>query len=219
MVCCALFHRHCVGMRHIQPRGVSVVLVDKDVVFVDALVSYCALRDPTLRITPAEPSSTDLHRSLITNQPDIVTIDPDQIEDPARLLNLIYGRVPNTRVMIVTLAQSSALAATLASAGALGWVGKDEPGIAFIEAVHAVHEGQARFPQAYLGAVMQMLLGHTRAAIGSSQRDVRALSDREREILSRVLAGATSRDIARQLHLSTSTIRSHRRRIGAKLGL
>jgi DNA-binding CsgD family transcriptional regulator len=45
------------------------------------------------------------------------------------------------------------------------------------------------------------------------------LSRREQEILAHLLNGASPREIADRLHLSMNTIRSHRRRIEAKLGL
>ena len=66
---------------------------------------------------------------------------------------------------------------------------------------------------------MQMLLGHARAAHHCPDGGHRSLTEREREILAHILAGETSREIAHDLQLSMNTIRSHRRRIGAKLGV
>ena len=66
---------------------------------------------------------------------------------------------------------------------------------------------------------MQMLLGHARAVQHPPANGHRTLTEREREILAHILAGETSREIAHDLKLSMNTIRSHRRRIGAKLGV
>ena len=45
------------------------------------------------------------------------------------------------------------------------------------------------------------------------------LSDREREVLERVLAGKSSRQIAEALHISAKTVEFHRARIMGKLGV
>ena len=45
------------------------------------------------------------------------------------------------------------------------------------------------------------------------------LSDRELDVLRRIVAGERPSDIAAQLHLSVKTISTHKRRIQDKLGL
>jgi DNA-binding CsgD family transcriptional regulator len=66
---------------------------------------------------------------------------------------------------------------------------------------------------------MRTLGKRTRAAPTVAHCTGRPLTRREYEVLTHLLNGATPREIARLLHLSTNTIRSHRRRIEAKLGV
>lgn len=122
------------------------------------------------------------------------------------------------RVVALTACSDTSIAGALARAGTLGWVGKDEPVTALVETIDAVCGGAARYPPRHLASVLQ-LLADQRPCECCRRPTGGALSEREREVLGRLLADASSADIARELQLSPNTIRTHRRRIGAKLGV
>jgi len=206
-------------MRHVRERGVRVLMIDNDVIFVDALVRYCEGIDHAPILTRIDADASRLRAWLAPIQPDVVTLDPDEFDDPVDAVATVTAISPQSCVLVLTMSHDSGLAARLAQAGALGWVGKDEPVTTLLEAISALGRGEARFPAELLGVVMQMLLGHARAAHHCPDGGHRSLTEREREILAHILAGETSREIAHDLQLSMNTIRSHRRRIGAKLGV
>jgi DNA-binding NarL/FixJ family response regulator len=49
--------------------------------------------------------------------------------------------------------------------------------------------------------------------------ELKSLSQRERQILLRIGHGLTTREVAKEMHLSTSTIETYRERMKSKLGL
>ena len=53
----------------------------------------------------------------------------------------------------------------------------------------------------------------------STQSPVHSLSDRELEVFEQIGRGRSTKDIARQLHLSIRTVETHREKIKAKLDL
>ena len=205
-------------MRHVRERGVRVLMIDNDVVFVDALVRYCEQLEHAPIMTRIDADASRLRAWLAPIQPDVVTLDPDEFDDPVDAVATVTAVSPQSCVLVLTMSHDRALAARLAQAGALGWVGKDESVTMLLDAIAALSRGEARFPPELLGVVMQMLLGHART-MHQCPAGHRTLTEREREILAHILAGESSREIAHDLHLSTNTIRSHRRRIGAKLGV
>jgi two-component system, NarL family, response regulator LiaR len=206
-------------MRHVRERGVRVLMIDNDVIFVDALVRHCEGIEHAPILTRIDADANRLRAWLAPIQPDVVTLDPEEFDDPVDVVTTVSAASPQSGVLVLTMSHDSALAARLAQAGALGWVGKDEPVETLFEAIAALVRGEARFPPQLLGVVMQMLLGHARAVQHPPANGHRTLTEREREILAHILAGETSREIAHDLKLSMNTIRSHRRRIGAKLGV
>ena len=204
-------------MGDVRQPDVRVTMIDNDRVFVDAVLRYCAQLVPPMIVT-----SLDIgERALEQSEPDVrhvVTLDPDQVVDAVGIVSSMCTADANTCIIALTMCKDSAVAVSLARAGCVGWVGKDEPITALVDAIDAVCHGAARFPAQHLAGVVRMLADRTRSQ-PCPMRNGRTLSKREREILGHMLTGASSTDIARTLHLSANTIRSHRRRIGAKLGV
>ena len=148
-----------------------------------------------------------------------MTLDPDQLDDPVADVLETTALPTRPSVIALTMATDSAAVADCVGAGAVGWVGKQEPITALVDAIRAVARGEARFPPEHLGVVMRTLARQTRSAPVSHCGRGRTLTTREHEILALLIDGATPREIALRLRLSTNTIRSHRRRIEAKLGV
>ncbi len=108
---------------------------------------------------------------------------------------------PELRVLLISGA--GRISATTARAcGASGFVPKDWPAADIARAVRMVALGMALFdPPPAEGA-------------GGPQ-----LTHREREVLERVAAGATNREIAAELHLSPHTIKEHTNAVYRKLAV
>jgi two-component system response regulator NreC len=107
----------------------------------------------------------------------------------------------------------------LLQAGASGYVLKKAGGAEVAAAIRAVGEGHV-----YLGAeVADLVIEDYVERLG--RRDVQAggayslLTDREREVLTLVAEGRSTREIAELLSVSTKTIDAHRAAIAHKLGL
>jgi DNA-binding NarL/FixJ family response regulator len=212
-------------MRDVRPGDLIVTMVDSDAVLADSLDGYCAQLDQRVVIQRLDPSDHELMRRITRAHPDVVTVDPAQLEQPeidaAALITAVLDAVPTTRVIALSLSQDDGAAVRVARAGAVGWVDKAAPVEALLDALYAARRGETRFSARQLSAVVRTVSSCTRSTPHDAERpgSGRDLSAREREILIRVLAGATSRATARELHLSITTVRAYRRRIAVKLGL
>jgi two-component system response regulator DesR len=106
---------------------------------------------------------------------------------------------PGVRVLLISGAgQISPRAA--ASCGASGFVSKDRRGGDVVRAVHMVAMGRPAFENG--------------PELAGERPE---LSEREREVLALVAAGATNREIANQLHLSPHTVKEYASAVYRKL--
>jgi len=97
------------------------------------------------------------------------------------------------------------------SVGASGYVLKDGSFEDFLEALRAVAEGRS-----YLSAPVADTL--VRGFVEGRGHEQGPLSAREREVLQLIAEGFPTGEVARQLHISTKTVDTHRRQIMGKIG-
>lgn len=210
--------RHRVRMGDARRPQVRVAMIDHEAAFVDCVMRYCARSEPTVAIAHIKDLA-ELRLRSRWSRPDVVTLDPDQLDDPVADVLETIALPTRPSVIALTMASDSAVVADCVRAGAVGWVGKQEPITALVDAIRAVARGEARFPPEHLGVVMRTLARQARSVPVSHCARGRTLTMREQEILAMLIDGATPHEIAQRLRLSTNTIRSHRRRIEAKLGV
>ena len=103
-------------------------------------------------------------------------------------------------------------------ARAAGWVRKDQSIEYLLQVMRGAARGETWLPPAETGRVLRLLLNaqEQRRAI---DRLLDTLTPREREVLACLAEGARRRDVARQLHLSANTVRTHLQNLLAKLGV
>jgi DNA-binding NarL/FixJ family response regulator len=100
-------------------------------------------------------------------------------------------------------------------AGARGYILKDCASEELTRAIRTVMAGQVYVSPGVTGAIVNDYVRQLSAAAGEPS----ILSHREREVLQLLAEGASTANIATELHLSVKTIETHRKRIMDKLGL
>ncbi|MGH4002825.1 MAG: LuxR C-terminal-related transcriptional regulator, partial [Pseudonocardiaceae bacterium] len=103
-------------------------------------------------------------------------------------------------------------------AGAAAWVSKECSLDHLLTVLRSVPLGHAFYPPRQLGVVLRELLDDARRARDYSAR-LDVLSDREHEVLLRIVDGKPVSQIAAESVVSTNTVRTHVRSILTKLGV
>jgi two-component system nitrate/nitrite response regulator NarL len=161
-------------------------------------------------------SSTDGRRALEEIRrlaPDVAVLDENM---PGLLGNEVMQAISRdglaTRVLMLSASVDSAVVFRAIANGVSAYLTKDSDRAAICDAVAAVARGQTVLaPEAQAG-----LAGEVRLREHDSRP---ALSPREHEILERTASGSSAPDIARELHISTATVKTHLRNIYEKLGV
>ncbi len=102
-------------------------------------------------------------------------------------------------------------------AGASGFLLKDAPEQQLLAAIRTVVEGVALFAPEVTRQLVDTL-ARPRPTAGTPD-ELATLTPRELEVLRLVAGGLSNHDLARELHLTEATVKTHVARILAKLGL
>ena len=122
-------------------------------------------------------------------------------------------RVPDVRVLVLSMQDDPRYVREAFEAGASGYVLKEAADTDVVEAVRAVAAGE-RYVHPALGARLVAAETEERKRAESDP-----LSEREREVLRLLALGHTNQEIAALLYISVRTAETHRAHIMQKLGL
>ena len=127
----------------------------------------------------------------------------------------IAKRVPQTRILVLSMYSDEAYVTQMMKAGATGYLLKDSADVDLLEAVQSVAQGKSFFSP----AVARLMSDDYARQRGTDDDRYESLSDREREIFQLIAEGKANKEIAALLFISLSTVETHRARIMEKLDL
>lgn len=150
-------------------------------------------------------------------KPDVAVVDVAMpLLNGIETTRQITRRVPQTKVLVLSMYSDEAYVIQMLKAGATGYLLKDSADVDLLQAVQAVSQGKSFFSP----AVARLMSDDYARQRGEDAVDrYESLSGREREIFQLVAEGKTNKEIAGLLFISPSTVETHRSRIMEKLDL
>ncbi len=145
-------------------------------------------------------------------KPDLVLVDFRLTDGTgADAATAIRQLRPETKLIFLTREDSDAARFAALEAGASGFIHKSRAAQEVVDAIRTVADGGNLFTPR---GIAQLL---------NSRREIEAqlerLTAREKEVLRLMAEGIASRDIASKLGISYTTVRTHIRSLGSKLGV
>jgi DNA-binding NarL/FixJ family response regulator len=129
----------------------------------------------------------------------------------------IRDRAPAVRVVVFAIDEDFELGLRGLEAGAAGFLSKDIDRSALARSLRGVSRGEAAISRRLALRLIEQL-----QAASDGRRAVRAArsqpTKRQRQVLDLLAQGRTTADVARELHVSPGTVRSHIERIRHTLG-
>jgi len=129
------------------------------------------------------------------------------------LTRRIKSEFPSVAVLVLTMHSEEQYAIRALQAGANGYVTKDSAATELVAAVRKVVSGGVFLSAQLAERVVLQLNGQSQVP------DLQMLTNRELDILQRIVSGQRPVDIADALHLSIKTVSTHKKRIQEKLRL
>jgi len=201
-----------------SPGPVRVMIVD-DHAFVRSAIRQ-ALTTRDVEVVAEAASAEEALRVALEARPDVLLLDVDLPGMTGiRLLRDLVPRLPDTRVVMLTVSNDIGDAVAALRLGAAGYLTKDIDADALLRAVRGARDGDLAMPRRLAAhAVREIVAGTAGSGTVSPEQAVLAqLSARELEILRLLAMGMTDREIGEALTISIRTVETHVSNILRKL--
>jgi DNA-binding NarL/FixJ family response regulator len=168
--------------------------------------------EPGLTVVGEAANGKDTVRQAVTLRPDIVLMDIQMPEQSGvEATALITAACPGTRVIVLTTFDYDEYVFNAIKGGAMGYLLKDVPAPELIDTIRRVHGGES-FIQPSVASKVLLEFGR-RPSLPPGEE----LTEREREVLGQLAAGASNREIGETLFLAEGTVKNHVSNILGKL--
>jgi two-component system, NarL family, response regulator NreC len=168
-------------------------------------------------VAEASDGRMAVEQALATH-PDVAILDVGMpLLNGIEATRQIVRRLPDTRVLILSMHADEPYVIQALKAGARGYMLKDSADTDLIRGVGAVADGKSFFSPAVAKVMLDDYVRHL-AERGITDR-FDSLSEREREIFQLIAEGRSNKAIADLLSVSPATVETHRAHIMQKLGL
>ncbi len=191
---------------------VRVLIVDDHEVVREGLRRILGT-DDSISIVGEAQNGEEAIDLAVNLEPDVVTMDIKMpMMDGIAATREIKKRVPGMAVVVLTLFSDGYVKDAI-EAGASGFVLKDSPAAAIIDAIHQANDGHYPLSPSLVKEMMSQFAELLRDNRGT------ALTERQREILRLIGEGHNSKEIAERVFIGPSTAKREIRQIMQRLGV
>lgn len=185
---------------------IRILVVDDHAIVRKGLVALLNTVDGLTVVAEASDGEQAIEAHRI-HKPDVTLMD---LRLPklggADAIVAIRKEQPSARVIVLTTFDGDEDIFRALQAGAKGYLLKGMDAAELTEAIHAVFAGRSKIPASIAEKLAERMGGP-------------ALTTRELEVLKRIVAGRSNKEIGGDLHISEATVKTHINSILSKLGV
>jgi DNA-binding NarL/FixJ family response regulator len=198
---------------------ISVLIAD-DQALVRAGFRAILETQPDIAVVGEAVDGRDAVELARRRRPDIVLMDikmPD-LDGVEATRRILADAQDATAVLILTTFDLDEYVYASLRAGASGFLLKDAPPEQLIDAIHTLAAGEALIAPAITKRLIEQF-ARSAPPSGPPAAALQELTPRELEVLMLIARGRSNREIAAELVLSEATVKTHVKRVFAKLGV
>jgi DNA-binding NarL/FixJ family response regulator len=200
---------------------IRLLIVDDHQLMRDGLVRLLSL-EPDIELIGTACDGAEAVKMVAEHQPNLVLMDIRMPEmSGIQATREIKTRYPDVKVVLLTMHDEDDYIFEGISAGASGYLLKDSSRDELISSIHRVQEGQVEMTPSVTSKIVKEFASLHQ---GKRERPNAAaapdeLSRREMDVLNLVVRGCSNRQIAQQLYIDETTVKTHLHRIFEKLNV
>ncbi len=206
----------------ITTNTIDVVLIDDHRSVIWGLEKLIDSQKPKMQVVGKFTSFAEASNQLEKLHIDIILLDLDLGNEHGLEIIPKLLHIKSAKVIVLTGSRDAALHDKAVIAGAKGVLEKENTAETILTAIERVHEGQLWIDQARMGRII-LALSEKKSIEDNDpeRRKIKSLTAKERMVVMAMTsrAGATGSDVAKEMHISESTLRNHLSSIYTKLDL
>ncbi|WP_121663443.1 response regulator [Metabacillus litoralis] len=199
---------------------VKLLIVDDQELMRDGLATILNLKS-VLEVVGVASNGQEAFEKAGDLMPDIVLMDIRMpVANGVEGTKLITSKYPNIKVLMLTTFHDSALIFEALEEGASGYLLKDMPTDAIVQAIMTVQSGGMVLPKELTADIVrEMRRNQTIEQTSEVPEIIKGLTEREIEVLNKLGLGLNNKEIASKLFISEGTVKNHVSNLISKLNL
>ncbi len=191
------------------------ILIADDYVLIREGLKKVVKREPDMEVVAEATHGGEVMRLLQKNEVDVVVLDISMpVREGIDVLKDISKFYPTLPVLILTMHSEKKYAVRSMMSGAAGYLTKESAARELIVAIRKVCDGGK-----YVSPVLAEYLVESLRTGGSAGQKHDLLTDKEFQIMCKLAAGESIKNISEALNITISTTHTYKTRIFKKMGL
>lgn len=198
---------------------IRLLLVDDQALVRQGLATLLALEDD-FEIVGQASQGTEAVQLAESLKPDVILMDIRMPQtDGVSATKQIVGKMPQTKVLVLTTFDDDEYIVQAMQAGASGYLLKDLPSEQLASAVRAVHQGYTQLGPTITTKIISRLNSGGQQAEATKSTLAELFTGRELEVLQLLGQGKSNKEIAQKLFITEGTVKNHITRILSQLNV
>lgn len=198
----------------VEEQRIKVHIADDHQILIDGIVAVLNNEDD-IDVVGHSLNGRELLEWLSNNETDVLVLDVNMPQlDGLEVLNFLNDNEMQQNTIILSSYDDVKLVKEVLKIGAKGFLAKKCAGENIVEAIRIVHSGDQYFSKDVQKDLVDSLIGKTiKKKIHQDGVFSSSLTDRELQVLRLISTEMSTREIAKQLNISTSTVDTYRKNL------